>query len=85
MLFISYDAVSTDVDSMKGISTAIVNGKNMELLGNDTVASIVSRLGMDRERVAVELNGEICRRCDHASQEVVKGDVLEIVSFVGGG
>ena len=64
---------------------ATVNGEEMELLGNDTVSSLVARLGLSGDRIAVELNGSICRRCDHDGQAVVDGDVLEIVSFVGGG
>lgn len=70
---------------MKDNPIAIVNGKAIELLGDDTVASIVARMGIEGGRIAVELNGDICRRCDHASQRVVDGDVMEVVSFVGGG
>lgn len=57
----------------------------MMLLADDTVSSIVLRLGFKPEYVAVELNGTICRRSDHAVQKILDGDILEIVSFVGGG
>lgn len=35
--------------------------------------------------VAVERNGEVVRRRDHATVTLSEGDVVEIVHFVGGG
>lgn len=64
---------------------AKVNGEFVEICPGDTVSSIVSRLGFTDSRIAVELNGDICPRSNHPTQEVRPGDVMEIVSFVGGG
>ncbi len=36
-------------------------------------------------RIAVELNGEIVPRAAYESVQLVAGDVVGIVSFVGGG
>ena len=37
------------------------------------------------ERVAVERNGTVVKRARHAEERLAPGDVLEIVTFVGGG
>ncbi len=70
---------------MNGDSFIIVNGTNMPISGNETVQSVIGRLNMDPTRIAVELNGDICPRTDYDSVILKKGDVMEIVSFVGGG
>jgi len=35
--------------------------------------------------VAVERNGEVVKQARHGEQRLASGDVLEIVTFVGGG
>lgn len=64
---------------------AILNGKNVALMGNETPMSLMKRLGFDTSKIAVEINGEICPRAEYASIVLRKGDVIEVVSFVGGG
>lgn len=64
---------------------ATVNGESVELPDGLTVAALLSHLGLRGERVAVERNGAVVRRARHAEEQVAAGDVLEIVSFVGGG
>lgn len=70
---------------MSGNSFIIVNGTNMPVSENETVQSIIGRLNMDPTRIAVELNGDICPRAEYDSRILKKGDIMEIVSFVGGG
>jgi sulfur carrier protein len=41
--------------------------------------------GYQRERIAVECNGEIVPKAEYGTRVLQDGDVLEIVSFVGGG
>ena len=50
-----------------------------------TVLELLEALGLGGRRVAVERNRAIVRRAEHASTQVDEGDVIEIVSFVGGG
>ena len=64
---------------------ATVNGEELELPEGLTVAALLDRLGVRRERVAVERNGAVVKRARHDDEPVAAGDVLEIVSFVGGG
>ncbi|MFZ1366697.1 sulfur carrier protein ThiS [Sphingorhabdus sp.] len=50
-----------------------------------TIAQLVSEIGLDPKKVAVERNLEIIPRSTLAQVELRDGDVLEIVHFVGGG
>ena len=65
-----------------------INGEAKELpfgAGRATVAELLAHLALPGERVAVELNGVVVRRAERADRAVVDGDVLEIVTLVGGG
>ncbi len=64
---------------------ATVNGEKLELPEGLTVAALLLHLGVRAERVAVERNGAVVRKARHAEEPVASGDVLEIVTFVGGG
>ncbi len=64
---------------------AQVNGEPKELPEGLTVAALLQHLGIRGERVAVERNGVVVKRARHAEERLAEGDVLEIVSFVGGG
>ena len=64
---------------------ATVNGEPVELPEGLTVASLLQHLGVRSERVAVERNGEVVKKALHAEQKLAQDDVLEIVTFVGGG
>ncbi|MFO0889306.1 MAG: sulfur carrier protein ThiS [Isosphaeraceae bacterium] len=50
-----------------------------------TVAELLSHLGLEPERVAVELNRALVPRSRHGEAVVSPGDELEIVTLVGGG
>ena len=50
-----------------------------------TIAELVREIGLKPEKVAVELNGTIVPRSTLADAQLADGDVLEIVTFVGGG
>lgn len=68
----------------------VVNGEQREVLGPDglpvqTVEALLVAMDLPRERVAVELNGVIVLKAERASRPLHGGDVLEIVTLVGGG
>ncbi len=50
-----------------------------------TVAQLVSKLGLEGKRLAIERNGEIVARGLFAETALATGDKLEIVGAVGGG
>lgn len=62
-----------------------VNGEKRELPGGATVRDLIELLGFGQKRVAVERNMAVVPRADYEATRLVAGDVLEIVSFVGGG
>lgn len=61
-----------------------INGQPAEAAGK-TVAQIVTEQGLNVQRVAVELNGDIVKRSDFDKVVVKEDDSMEIVNFVGGG
>lgn len=63
----------------------IVNGEQVEFVENTTVADLVAALGVERSRVAVELNGDIVARATFDDTLLHDDDKVEIVHFVGGG
>jgi thiazole synthase len=62
-----------------------VNGEHRRVPGGTSVAEMVSLLGLDPQRVAVERNLEIVPRSTLGEVPVADGDAYEIVHFVGGG
>ena len=56
----------------------------MEIAGK-TVAEYLETADYDRERIAVERNGEIVPRAQYDGTVLLEGDCVEVVSFVGGG
>ena len=66
----------------------VVNGlpRSLEGLGSPTpLASVLERLELRADRIAVELNGEIAPRTKWAELTVADQDRIEVVHFVGGG
>lgn len=64
----------------------VVNGEQRSLTPpSPTVDGVIHALGLPRERVAVELNGAIVPKAARAATSVQDGDVLEVVTLVGGG
>ena len=66
----------------------VVNGLPRSLggLGSPApLASVLERLELRADRIAVELNGEIAPRTKWTEMTVVDQDRIEVVHFVGGG
>ncbi|MEM7203017.1 MAG: sulfur carrier protein ThiS [Planctomycetota bacterium] len=65
--------------------TLTVNGEATTVPTPSNVEDLLRRLRIDARQVAVERNRTLVRKTDYAATLLVAGDVLEIVSFVGGG
>lgn len=65
--------------------TIRLNGEPYTLEGPVSVATLLSRLGIDARRVAVERNIDVVKRQAYETTVVMEGDEIEIVNFVGGG
>lgn len=65
--------------------TLKINGESRQFPAPLTVAGLIEQLGYAGKRVAVERNGEIVPKSQHAETALATGDRLEIVVAVGGG
>lgn len=65
--------------------TITLNGDEYAIDGPLTISGLLTKLDIDPRRVAVERNFVIVKRDQYASTEIVEGDEIEIVNFVGGG
>lgn len=62
-----------------------LNGDARQLPTSTTVIGLLETLGYAGKRVAVERNGEIVPKSQHAQTALADGDQIEIVVAVGGG
>ncbi len=62
-----------------------VNGKEHQAEAGLTVRQLIESLGLGKAAVAVELNRQVIPRRQHESTPLHEGDVLELVTLVGGG
>ena len=61
------------------------NGDTLSLADTCTIADLIAAQGLTGKRIAVERNGEIVPRSQHAHTLCVAGDVIEVVHAIGGG
>ncbi|CAN5324209.1 sulfur carrier protein ThiS [soil metagenome] len=62
-----------------------INGAPERLAATTTVAELVALRGLAGKRIAIERNGEIVPRSQHAATRLAAADRIEIVVAVGGG
>jgi len=62
-----------------------VNGEKIELPPGSTVQQLLDRFKLQPVRVAVELNRDIVAKRLFTTTSLAPGDIVEIVTFVGGG
>jgi thiazole synthase len=65
--------------------TLTINGESRTLPDPLTTAQLLERLGYDRRRVAVEVNGAVVPAARHSEHPLADGDRIEVVTLVGGG
>lgn len=61
-----------------------INGKELDYAGK-TISEYLTAAKYDSKRIAVECNGEIVPKTKFAEKTLQDGDIVEVVSFVGGG
>lgn len=62
-----------------------VNGQAHELPEGTTVAALLTILKKDGQPAAVEVSRRLVPKREHASRVLVSGEVVEVVTLVGGG
>lgn len=62
-----------------------LNGEPRTLVADATVSQLLGLEGLGERRVAVEVNGAIVPRSQHATHVLGEGDKVEVVHALGGG
>ena len=62
-----------------------VNGKQIQLTSDMSVADYLEQNNYQINRIAVEMNEEILPKYSYSETMLKDGDRLEVVTFVGGG
>lgn len=75
----------SQVSTRPSLLSIVVNGEPATCAAGTTVAALLASMDTAGKRVAVERNGEIVPRSQHAATRLEAGDRLEIVIAVGGG
>lgn len=57
----------------------------MEMEEGTSISMLLDQLEVTSEKVAVELNLEILPKGEYSSRQLMDGDRVEVVAFVGGG
>lgn len=63
----------------------ILNGEPHDLPELAYVTDLIELLGLTGQRLAIELNGDILPRSQHAERQLCAGDRVEVVRAIGGG
>lgn len=61
-----------------------VNGQEIDVAGM-TVLDFVTSANYNPMRIAVEINGDIVPKSTYGERILEDGEIVEVVSFVGGG
>ena len=70
---------------MSDTISVTINGDPKRVEGGLTAKGLLSSLGLDPNKVALERNREIVPRTTYDDVHILDGDQLEIVHFIGGG
>lgn len=65
--------------------TVTINGETRELDGPVSVAGLLTAMGLEPAKIAVERNLEVVPKSQYGQTMLGEGDRLEIVHFIGGG
>lgn len=63
----------------------ILNGHPRAVASETTLADLVAELGIQGQKIAVELNGEIAPRTQYTETTLSSMDRVEVVHAIGGG
>ena len=62
-----------------------LNGESRSVSAGSTISDLLTAQDLVGKRIAVECNGEIVPRSQHANHVLQANDVIEIVHAIGGG
>ena len=62
-----------------------LNGDSYEVNDGTNLNELLNKLKIQKNKVAIEVNGEIVEKNKYPNLILSKGDKVEIVQFIGGG
>ena len=62
-----------------------LNGDPYEINDGTNLSELLNKLKIQKNKVAIEVNGEIVEKNKYLNLILNKGDKVEIVQFIGGG
>ena len=62
-----------------------LNGDPYEINNGTNLNELLNKLKIQKNKVAIEVNGEIVEKSKYPNLILNKGDKVEIVQFIGGG
>lgn len=62
-----------------------VNGKTFEFRSNISISNLLEEIGIEKDRVVVEINLEIIENEQYDTYILKEDDIIEVIRFVGGG
>lgn len=62
-----------------------VNGKEFEFKSRTSISKLLEEIGIERDRVVVEINLEIIESEQYDTYILKEDDIIEVIRFVGGG
>ena len=71
--------------SVKNKIKIIVNGKQLQVIPKFSLKSLIVKLKMPLNKIAIELNRKIIDKKRISKIQLKNGDNVEIVHFIGGG
>lgn len=62
-----------------------VNGETLSLENDTSVPALLSQIGAQPEHTALTINGTVIPAAERDRTRLQEGDVVEVITFVGGG
>mgnify|MGYP001819568592 CR=1 FL=1 len=72
-------------NEIAGIMNIQINGDTQKFDENLTASQLVEKLGLQGQRIAMEVNQEIVPRSSYETYQLQENDKIEIIHAVGGG
>lgn len=75
------DPASSETQSIR----ITLNGASRDVAPGTTIRALVESMGLAGVPCAAEVNRKLVPRREHETRQIAPGDVIELVSLVGGG
>ena len=62
-----------------------LNGDPYEVINGTNLNELLNKLKLQKNKIAIEVNGEIIEKSKYPNMILRKDDKVEIVQFIGGG